>query len=629
MANPITEQQLINASMDANTLEQFVNSDQYVDIVSRLGRVYPSLAKAINSVLSVNFTLPLAGAVSRQITDKFTDSLSVADFGAVGNGVTDDTLAIRKAITAAGVNGVLQFKAGKTYLISGRLAPQAGQTLLGYGSCIKRCNSASSATSTAISTGQSSVSITVAYASGFRVGMDVTVFNGSSYDPNPHTITAINGNALTVSTSFSVAFPSGGTVVSCTSMIYSNAADVQLIGLEFDGNRDNNTVLARWEIYNAVRLAGARALVRDCYIHDEVSEGMYVGGDGVVIADNHVINCGGNGIHFSGSAGLKCTGNFVKNCNLLGTAPGHADGCIIFSNMTEYAHIIGNYCENGICGVGSIDSDDNSSVVIHGNVIRNCTTTAIEGIVPSLRVGSLSIIGNLIFDSVKIALLNTGGTYTTTSGVYNCVVSGNVLKNTGIEVVAAMSIILSNNVIDMPATTTGYAVGLSNVVGVSVTGNTIVGGMYGISLSGSSSARVAISNNNLLNQYWRAISVTSPHSGVAVSIDSNTIAVESTYTTKSDYGAIVPQNKTTVRGNNINIQATTTQACILCPNGATGVDGAIVQGNVIRHGSGVPYAIRIGGGAQNNFVVGNFVQTAVSNASAATNTVESNYVIAG
>jgi hypothetical protein len=44
---------------------------------------------------------------------------SVLAYGAVGDGVTDDTVAIRAAITAAGVNGVVLFPPGKTYLLSG------------------------------------------------------------------------------------------------------------------------------------------------------------------------------------------------------------------------------------------------------------------------------------------------------------------------------------------------------------------------------------------------------------------------------------------------------------------------------------------------------------------------------
>lgn len=45
MADPITEQQLIDAATDAETLEQFVSGDKNTDVTSRLGRSYATLAK--------------------------------------------------------------------------------------------------------------------------------------------------------------------------------------------------------------------------------------------------------------------------------------------------------------------------------------------------------------------------------------------------------------------------------------------------------------------------------------------------------------------------------------------------------------------------------------------------------
>jgi hypothetical protein len=68
-----------------------------------------------------------AGAVNRSVQSKLQESVSVQDFGAVGDGVTDDTAAIQAAINAAIANqssvtvgsAKVIFPAGNEYAISG------------------------------------------------------------------------------------------------------------------------------------------------------------------------------------------------------------------------------------------------------------------------------------------------------------------------------------------------------------------------------------------------------------------------------------------------------------------------------------------------------------------------------
>src|SRR5258708_1963646 len=68
----------------------------------------------------VPYTIP--GGVSRTMLAKFQDTISVKEYGAIGNGTTDDTTAIQNAINAVmAVNGALYFPAG-TYLVSGTLS---------------------------------------------------------------------------------------------------------------------------------------------------------------------------------------------------------------------------------------------------------------------------------------------------------------------------------------------------------------------------------------------------------------------------------------------------------------------------------------------------------------------------
>lgn len=68
----------------------------------------------------VTYTPSGTGAVARSAASKFGDVVSVKDFGAVGNGVADDTAAIHSAIAAAvAVNGSVYFPSGRYRVTSG------------------------------------------------------------------------------------------------------------------------------------------------------------------------------------------------------------------------------------------------------------------------------------------------------------------------------------------------------------------------------------------------------------------------------------------------------------------------------------------------------------------------------
>ncbi len=78
---------------------------------------------------SPDFTASGTGAATRSSTDKFSDLISVKDFGAVGDGVADDTLPIQQAL-AAHFN---VFLPEGTYLITSPITLGFGQSLFGAG----------------------------------------------------------------------------------------------------------------------------------------------------------------------------------------------------------------------------------------------------------------------------------------------------------------------------------------------------------------------------------------------------------------------------------------------------------------------------------------------------------------
>lgn len=90
------------------------------------------------AMASPDYTAVGTGATTRSASAKFADTTSVKDFGAVGDGLTDDTIAIQNAINATGSIFIPE----GTYLLSSALRLTARKTLFGEGqtSVIKAIN---------------------------------------------------------------------------------------------------------------------------------------------------------------------------------------------------------------------------------------------------------------------------------------------------------------------------------------------------------------------------------------------------------------------------------------------------------------------------------------------------------
>ena len=74
----------------------------------------------------------ITGAVPRLISDAFGDYISVKDFGAMGDGVTDDTVAIQTADTQARAKGAALYFPGGVYMVS-QLVLYTGSNWTGAG----------------------------------------------------------------------------------------------------------------------------------------------------------------------------------------------------------------------------------------------------------------------------------------------------------------------------------------------------------------------------------------------------------------------------------------------------------------------------------------------------------------
>ncbi len=103
---------------------------------ARAGRLFafdadgaPTVSPVVDGAALATFLAPGTGAVARPIAGKLADAVSVRDFGAAGDGVADDTLAIQAALAA---HRSVRLPPG-TYRVTATIVVGFGQVLEGAG----------------------------------------------------------------------------------------------------------------------------------------------------------------------------------------------------------------------------------------------------------------------------------------------------------------------------------------------------------------------------------------------------------------------------------------------------------------------------------------------------------------
>tara|TARA_B110000902_G_scaffold228497_1_gene268590 strand:- start:6538 stop:8613 length:2076 start_codon:yes stop_codon:yes gene_type:complete len=95
-------------------------------------QVFRSMLTGTTPATNVSYNQGGTGAIDRTAQVKLQETVSVKDFGAVGNGSTDDTAAIQAAIDAVGSNGAIYIPDG-TYKITDALTIAQGTSVSIYG----------------------------------------------------------------------------------------------------------------------------------------------------------------------------------------------------------------------------------------------------------------------------------------------------------------------------------------------------------------------------------------------------------------------------------------------------------------------------------------------------------------
>lgn len=362
----------------------------------------------------VTYNPPFTGGVAYPVCEKLEQTVSVKDFGAVGDGITDDSAAIQAAVnsfTASGVGGEIFFPKG-TYKINTKITvPSIVNELsgirfvgVGFGSEIQ---AGTETTSLFLTTGR-----------------DVSFSNLYFVNTSTLTNTAIAGGGP-----FTNSYP-GLTIDSCKFLGFSNG-----IGLNFT----NHTITNNFFLNNTCHVSFADD-GRNSYVFGNNFLGGSIGirfrqvganAEGVRIINNliQITGISGVGIDITGALEMTIMGNIIDQTGVDGIAIyAHGDGTFIVDRIK----VISNWIAAGQNGYGMFVNGPNSNIECTNNsFVSNNNLTTIAGL--SLEdTDTYQLIGN--------NFLMTGGVDFGSLSIIDGTVFGNSSSNPSSSILVNTSV---------------------------------------------------------------------------------------------------------------------------------------------------------------------------------------------
>lgn len=403
----------------------------------------------------VGYLLNLPNAVAQTVEAKLAQTVSVKDFGATGDGVTNDTTAIQTAIDALSSNSTLVFPAGVYKINQIIFDGLSNLTVTAYGARF-------------LLTGDNAGFLVKGACAGIYVQGGTLVGDGVNRDASPSTAQVgwLFGNET------------GAYVqnIFVQDVIVDNAN----IGFKFaagtgtgSGNA-NNVKISRCQAKDIVGTVGG------------VGYGFqFSQAPNSTISDCQAINCGRHGIYFAEGRNYVATNCVIRDHrSTVYTAAYRVAFSISRSRNVAVSNCVFDNCYDGTVEI-DVDTQgtapDNVSV---GTVLSNCTF--LNSALADIRIGTVPAIDGICYDVVvsNCVMVRPG-----TNGVSSIVIEGgNRIKIDGC-------------LIDGPGTSSSRAIGLNGASGASytdnveITNNQISGWDYGVQfesvlLAGSSKIQV-------------------------------------------------------------------------------------------------------------------------------------------
>jgi hypothetical protein len=383
---------------------------------------WDNITGTASNAASIYYLPAGTGAVPTTVQTKLRENVSVFDFGAVGNNVTNDTTAIQAAIDATPLGGKLYFPAGYTYYCASRLIINKAVTISAYGATVRFNGTRSGGLQ------NDAVSIT---ASNVKImgGTWKEVAPTTNSGPYGFAFQGVENNSTTPPTYIENVGIQDATIVDwqgesvifrmCQNFYFINC-DISNIGYAaLQTLSSNQGVISNNRIGdihpNGVvgSLDNAYGIAVTCN-----SSGNTVGrplSHDVAVTGNYVYNVKTwEGIDTHGAYNMTVTGNSVRNCRA-GIALVAYTGAVAANDAgARRSTVTGNAIENdplifvahnglayGIVIDGDVRAggDSGDAVVVSGNTLTYCggkNSTESLGAIEAILINNLVISGNSI-----------------------------------------------------------------------------------------------------------------------------------------------------------------------------------------------------------------------------------------